>query len=217
MHEGHQIRAAHPQPSPSHSHLAAGKEQGEEQEYVGAIRDLMSMKRGQRGKSQLFVQGKIEGHEYDVMLDTGASHNVLCLNRLPLRLQQLLWSRAQPSSRTITGAGGQETPTAGETYATVQIGGVVSRIEAVILDDCPYGVIVGMPDLRRLGASLDLATGTVQLRGQAELLPILTMQTHSATDQTDLGCHEEAGTPEGGTQGSEGRKRRRRKRKRKSS
>ena len=63
--EGHLIRAAHPQPSPSRSHLAAGKEQGEEQEYVGAIRDRMSMKGGQRGKSQLFVQGKIEGHEYE--------------------------------------------------------------------------------------------------------------------------------------------------------
>ena len=132
VHEGHQIRAAYPQPSPHRSHLAAGKEQGEGQEYVGAIRDRMSMKRGQRGKSQLFVQGKIEGHEYDVMLDTGASHNVLCLNRLPLRLQQLLWSRAQPSQRTITGAGGQETPTAGETYAMVQIGDTNSRIEAVI-------------------------------------------------------------------------------------
>ena len=143
------------------------------------------MKRGQRGKSQLFVQGKIEGHEYDVMLDTGASHNVLCLNRLPLRLQQLLWSRAQPSPRTITGAGGQETPTAGETYAMVQIGDTNSRIEAVILDDCPYGVIIGMPALRELGASLDLGTGTVQLRGQAELLPILAMQMHGAADQTE--------------------------------
>jgi hypothetical protein len=172
VHEGHQIRAAHPQPSPSRSHLAAGGEQREEQEYVGAIRDRSSMRGGQRGKSQLFVQGKIEGHQYDMMLDTGASHNVLCLNRLPLRLQQLLWERAQPSPRTITGAGGQETPTAGETYAMVEIGGTTSRIEAVILDDCPYGVIIGMPALRELGASLDLGTGTATTRSSGALTDI---------------------------------------------
>ena len=183
---------------------------------MGAIRDRSSMRGGQRGKRQLFVQGKIEGHEYDVMLDTGASHNVLCLNRLPLRLQQLLWSRAQPSSRTITGAGGQETPTAGETHATVQIVGVISRIKAVILDDCPYGVIVGMPDLRRLGASLDLATGTVQLRGQAELLPILAMRMENEASGS-LGRLPEAGLPGEGAQAKGGRKRKRRKRRRKSS
>ena len=64
----------------------------------------------------------------------------------------------------------------------VEIGGTTSRIEAVILDDCPYGVIIGMPALRELGASLDLGTGTVRLRGQAELLPILAMQMHGAAD-----------------------------------
>ena len=158
------------------------------------------MRGGQRGKSQLFVPGKIEGRQYDMMLDTGASHNVLCLNRLPLRLQQLLWERAQPSPRTITGAGGQETPTAGETYAMVELGGTTSRIEAVILDDCPYGVIIGMPALRELGASLDLGTGTVRLRGQAELLPILAMRMHGAADQAGPGRHEEVEIPEGGMQ-----------------
>lgn len=124
-------------------------------------------KTGKPVRTQLVVIGNVEGYQEQILIDTGSEQDLICWSRLSHHpgLQELIAINMRPTSIRITGAGGHQSMCDGELEVTTDIGGRRFEMTAVLIENCPYSIIIGMPTLTRLGMSVSLASGLLTLAG----------------------------------------------------
>lgn len=132
----------------------------------------------------LTMPANIEGINVDVVLDTGAAVNIVSGT-----FAQRTGRPIRPATSTVRGVGGELANSAGVVELNVHVGPTHTTVAFLVLNDCPYEVLCGLPFCADTQLVLDFPRNLISLQGHLFPLRIERSLPPMEKSKTPLNVH----------------------------